>query len=130
MGDCYSAYIKCRVKDPAAFVEKSKAMFRRPLWGEVRIAPDCYEKGDETTPRGIIGIVMAEVHQPRGFTLLRSGTNETENRFEATAGFDASYSWGLVLDLWWRAIEDTLEDGSLFDVDSDETRFHYIRGED
>lgn len=126
MGDCYSAYFKGKIKNPAAFVEKSKAYFRAAHWtGGVKIAPDCYEKGDETTPRGILGIILAEVHQPYGFTVLE-GTKADENIFEVNAGFDASYSWGLVLEGWWHVIEDTLEEGAVFDVDADETKFNYI----
>ena len=125
MGDCYSVYFKGKIKNPVAFVQKSKAFIHAPHWtGGLKIAPECYEKGDETTPRGILGILFAEVNQPYGFTVLE-GTRAEENIFEVNAGFDATYTWGAILEGWWNEIEDTLEEGAIFEVDADETKFNF-----
>ena len=122
MGQCYSVYLKVKVKDEKEFVRLSAEKLRGKFLG-LDIREDCFVGHDLATPLGNIKFVLAS-HQ-HNFDVMTNDNGWPVYRSD----FDASYSWELVLEEWFLAVASTLEDGSEIEVYPDEGHWGYeVRG--
>lgn len=117
MGQCYSVYLKAKVKDEAEFVRLSATKLRGEFNG-LNIRKGCFNGHDLTTSLGNIKFVLAS-HQ-NGFTETAEDGCPVYR-----SDFDASYSWESVLDEWFCAVAPALEDGSEIEVYPDMGHWGY-----
>lgn len=104
MGQCYSVYLKAKLKDADAFVRLTREFAEEDQW------PQC-DKDKLTGIKGIINFIIgndnADVLYMDGWPVFRSC-------------FDASYLWDSVMSEWFEAVAPSLEDGSSIEVWPDE----------
>lgn len=101
MGQCYSVYLKAKLKNADDFVRLSREYFTTHEWPASRVS--------ELTGVGeIIKYMIAD----------RDGLYVTYEDGWPTfrGGFDSSYSWNGVMEEWFRAVAPSLAPGSEIEV--------------
>ena len=100
MGQCYTVYLKMKLKDADEFVRLSRKYATDNNWSEDYMR-------QMSSIDGIIKQMISTgdltVQCESGWPVFRSD-------------FDASYSWDGVMDEWFHAIAPSLEDGSEIEV--------------
>jgi len=104
MGQCYSVYLKAKLKDADAFVRLTREFADANGWSQ-----DYKDKltGISGIINFIVGDGSVDVHYEDGFPVFRGE-------------FDASYSWDGVMSEWFEAVAPSLVDGSSIEVWPDE----------
>ena len=104
MGQCYSVYLKAKLKDADAFVRLTREFAEEDQWSQC-------DKDKLTGIKGIINFIIgndnADVLYMDGWPVFRSC-------------FDASYLWDGVMSDWFEAVAPSLVDGSSIEVWPDE----------
>lgn len=100
MGQCYTVYLKMKLKDADEFVCLSRQYATDNDWPEA-----CMRKMSSVDEiiKQMISTGDLTVQHDGEWSLFRSD-------------FDASYSWDDVMDEWFHAVAPSLEDGSEIEV--------------
>lgn len=100
MGQCYSVYLKMKLKDADEFVRLSRKYATDNDWSDEYMRK---MSGVDGIIKQMISTGDLTVQCEDGWPVFRSD-------------FDASYSWDGVMDEWFNAVAPALEDGSEIEV--------------
>lgn len=121
MSQCYSVVLDVKIKDRSLLVKLTDKFIKSTTFQE-----GCWDGADLKTAEGCIESMLCDT----GRDLRMHVTDNGDGFVRYANAFNASYSWELVLDGWFRAIAPALDKRSSIDMDMDEGRCHIRVGND
>lgn len=121
MSQCYSVVLDVKIKDRSLLIKLTNEFIKSTTFQE-----GCWDGADLKTEEGCIEAILCDTSR-----YLRMHVTYNGNGFVRYANaFNASYSWGSVLDGWFRAIAPALDERSSIDVDTDDGGYRVRIGSD
>lgn len=109
MGQCYSVYLKIKMKNEGEFIRLSRKYATENEWSGEYIRK---MSGVDGVIKQVLLTDDLTVQREDGWLVYRSD-------------FDAYYSWESVLDEWFNAVAPALDDGSEIEVYPDRCHWGY-----